>query len=29
NARELVESRYNVRSLASDLQRHIIELAAE
>ena len=27
NARQLVESRYNVRSLASDLQRHIIELA--
>ena len=28
NARRLVESRYNVRSLASDLQRHIIELAS-
>ena len=28
NARRLIESRYNVRLLASDLQRHIIELAS-
>ena len=28
NARRLIESRYNVRLLASDLQRHIIDLAS-
>ena len=28
NARRLIESRYNVRLLASDLQQHIIDLAS-